>query len=331
MPSTTHSFTSVLNRLPTEESTDPDDAVEIVSRKFTPHRIDAEGEHFRLTARTGLIDGVGLHHIGYGSPVTIAATPLRERHLVCIPLWGKAILEIGDQHWFCDPKTPMLLPPDRDFRLHWLDDSPQFVVSIPNERIERVAAAMFGEPGAAIPLPPTFTLSSEAGRALTTELTLAHDDINSGVSGAFPAFLARNVAEGLVARILLGATESRRTSGSPVSAPHRSQTKLVTAFLERIASSDSLDSSPLRIAEQLRVPLRTLQENVQRELGMSLAEALRRNRLRAARSMLLQADPTRCSVTEIAMRCGFRHLGRFSVEYREAFGEKPSETLRLLS
>lgn len=34
------------------------------------------------------------------------------------------------------------------------------------------------------------------------------------------------------------------------------------------------------------------------------------------------------SVSEAAHEMGFSHLGRFSVTYREAFGEKPSETLR---
>ena len=33
------------------------------------------------------------------------------------------------------------------------------------------------------------------------------------------------------------------------------------------------------------------------------------------------------SVTDIALRCGFTHLGRFSVAYRTRFGESPSETL----
>ncbi len=324
-----HPFSSVLERLPTEESTDIDGAVEIVSRKFTPHRIEADGEHFRLTARTGLIDGVGLHHIGYGAPVLISPEPLGEHRLVCLPLWGNAVVQIGEQHWFCDPRTPMLLPPDREFRLHWLDSSPQLVVSIPNGLAERVAAGMFGESGAELSLPPTFTLSSTPGRALAAELALAHDDINSGASGAFPDFLSRNVAEGLIARVLLSATAGAEAQPEPAAGPIR--TKLVSAFLEVIASRESLDAGPLQIAQQLRVPLRTLQENVQRELGVGLAEALRRSRLRTARSLLLEADPTRCSVTEVALRCGFRHLGRFSVEYREAFGEKPSETLRLLS
>jgi hypothetical protein len=33
-------------------------------------------------------------------------------------------------------------------------------------------------------------------------------------------------------------------------------------------------------------------------------------------------------VTEVAVHFGFLELGRFSVEYRRAFGERPSATLR---
>lgn len=50
-------------------------------------------------------------------------------------------------------------------------------------------------------------------------------------------------------------------------------------------------------------------------------------RLNRARSALLQADATG-SVTEIALRLGFGHLGRFSLLYRTVFGECPRDTLR---
>ena len=33
-------------------------------------------------------------------------------------------------------------------------------------------------------------------------------------------------------------------------------------------------------------------------------------------------------VTDTALRFGFGHLGRFSADYRQALGERPSETLR---
>ena len=36
-------------------------------------------------------------------------------------------------------------------------------------------------------------------------------------------------------------------------------------------------------------------------------------------------------VTEIATCFGFAELGRFSVEYRKAFGESPSQTLNRVS
>jgi AraC-like DNA-binding protein len=43
------------------------------------------------------------------------------------------------------------------------------------------------------------------------------------------------------------------------------------------------------------------------------------------RRVLASEDVT---VTQAAMRFGFRELGRFGVLYREAFGESPSETRR---
>jgi AraC-like DNA-binding protein len=43
---------------------------------------------------------------------------------------------------------------------------------------------------------------------------------------------------------------------------------------------------------------------------------------------LQQADPTITKVTDIATELGFWELGRFSVKYRQIFGETPSTTLR---
>jgi AraC-like DNA-binding protein len=54
---------------------------------------------------------------------------------------------------------------------------------------------------------------------------------------------------------------------------------------------------------------------------------LRERRFEAARAALEAATPERETVTDIALRHGFSHLGRFSAEYRRRFGERPSETL----
>ena len=48
----------------------------------------------------------------------------------------------------------------------------------------------------------------------------------------------------------------------------------------------------------------------------------------AVQRALLVADPLRTTVTEVAMHFGFFHLGQFARDYRQAFQELPSETLR---
>ena len=47
----------------------------------------------------------------------------------------------------------------------------------------------------------------------------------------------------------------------------------------------------------------------------------------AAQRDLLAAGPGHASVTSVATTHGFSHLGRFSFEHRQEFGEGPSATL----
>jgi transcriptional regulator GlxA family with amidase domain len=55
---------------------------------------------------------------------------------------------------------------------------------------------------------------------------------------------------------------------------------------------------------------------------------LRALRLDQARQALLSSRARHETVTKIATRYGFGELGRFAADYRERFGESPSETLQ---
>jgi TolB-like protein/AraC-like DNA-binding protein len=74
------------------------------------------------------------------------------------------------------------------------------------------------------------------------------------------------------------------------------------------------------------VPERTLRKHFKRFIGVSPIAHLRRLRLAAARGELLACEGSG-SVTEIATRHGFAHLGRFAADYARHFGEPPSATL----
>ena len=53
---------------------------------------------------------------------------------------------------------------------------------------------------------------------------------------------------------------------------------------------------------------------------------LRAARFERARDELRRSEPE-ATVTDVATRWGFDHMGRFAVEYRRRFGESPSQTL----
>lgn len=87
-------------------------------------------------------------------------------------------------------------------------------------------------------------------------------------------------------------------------------------------------ATPLRIdalCQEIGVPIWQLERAFQQTYGMPPQRLLTLHRLAKTRLDLL----TRTNgVTQIAMAHGFWHLGRFSVLYKDYFGESPSDTAR---
>ena len=72
----------------------------------------------------------------------------------------------------------------------------------------------------------------------------------------------------------------------------------------------------------------TLTNGFRNHYNISPLAYVKRKRLEAARSELLDAEPKTTSVTDIATKWGLSHLGRFAQYYRNYCGELPSETLK---
>ena len=81
------------------------------------------------------------------------------------------------------------------------------------------------------------------------------------------------------------------------------------------------------LAEICGVAPRTVEKHFRRFLGHAPRAFLQELRFERARRHLL-SDCEQASVTEIATRCGFAHLGRFATDYHKRYGESPSTTLR---
>jgi len=81
------------------------------------------------------------------------------------------------------------------------------------------------------------------------------------------------------------------------------------------------------LAARMHLSPRTLYRAFVSVTGMGPHLYFRQCALNRAREALLKAHPVENKVTAIAADFGFTEIGRFSVRYRELFGESPSQTL----
>lgn len=94
---------------------------------------------------------------------------------------------------------------------------------------------------------------------------------------------------------------------------------------------DTQGDSPLRLSDlcaAAQVSERTLINTFKRELGMTPKTYLKGNRLFRVHRELWHAAPSGTRVSDVANSWGFWHMGQLAADYRNLFGELPSETLR---
>lgn len=97
---------------------------------------------------------------------------------------------------------------------------------------------------------------------------------------------------------------------------------------EFIRENAHLPIGPVDIAAAAGISVRSLEHALRRYRETTPMALLRLVRLDRVHDELSSADPANSSVSAIAHRWGFVHLGRFSAAYRARFGELPSRTLR---
>jgi AraC family ethanolamine operon transcriptional activator len=90
-------------------------------------------------------------------------------------------------------------------------------------------------------------------------------------------------------------------------------------------SGSSLEVTDL--CHALDISRRGLEVAFQKSIGISPGIFVRVHRLHRVRRALITANPRPGVVKEAALDSGFWHMGHFARQYREHFGEFPSETV----
>ncbi len=90
-------------------------------------------------------------------------------------------------------------------------------------------------------------------------------------------------------------------------------------------------SEPVRLSELCRhahLKIRSLEYGFREVTGLTPVAYIRSLRLNAVRKVLQRVSTRQRSISEIATDTGFWHLSQFALDYRQFFGETPTETRR---
>ena len=121
-------------------------------------------------------------------------------------------------------------------------------------------------------------------------------------------------------------------AGSGVGAPNvTSRTAGAVSHLRRAREFiREFNKGPLQpddLSAELRMSRRGLELMFRKSLGIGPGAFIRQQRLHGVRRDLLVSNPMSSTVKQLAIEWGFLHMGHFSRNYRDLFGENPSETL----
>ncbi|QYF95219.1 AraC family transcriptional regulator [Massilia sp. PAMC28688] len=297
----------------------------LVGTVMKPHDLQVRGSGQQVNARMHhmAFGGVSLNRLKYGADVEIEPGPLGDFYLVQMPLDGHALITSGTQRVGSNPDVASVLSPCDSTVMHWSGDCDQLMVRIDRLLVDRAAGALSGR------LEPE-TIRFQLGfrwrecppwRCLVQYL---NDCASHPFDPCQYRLLVAHLEQMVVATLLAAQPHDMRQPDTVrCTAVLPRHVKRVQEFL-RANAGEPVSADQMALVAG--VSLRSLYAGFKEYCGVSPMQYLRTLRLDGARQALL-SEPN-CHIATIAMRWGFAHLGRFSVEYKERFGESPSQSLR---
>ncbi len=311
--------------------TELDEIRAAVSGSIEPHGIERIGpsKPFDANNRFGEIGGLRLVQLRYGVDVMIDRHESQDTNgvLVETPLTGHSETTSGRHSVVSTPTLATVLAPHLPTRIHYSHDCEKFVLRIDRHRLARHCEALLGrELRHPLEFALGFALTEGGGRDWLQLMHHMQTAIEQQSLMLRAPLAAAQFEQLVMTTLLLGQPHNHSELFQQPQAP------LAPFYVKRAeAYIEAHLDQPLSVAElaaQAGVSARSLQAGFQQFRGTTPMAYLRELRLRRVHEALLAADPQLSSVTDIALQWGFGHLGKFSVAYKQRFGESPSTTFR---
>ncbi|OWJ94535.1 AraC family transcriptional regulator [Pseudomonas sp. A46] len=302
---------------------------ERVGGVFKPHELtplragDAVSAQMHHVSRGRL----SLNRLEYGATVDIDPGRLEDFYLVQVPIHGRARIDCDGHRFISSPERASLISPSLPVRMRWEHDAPQLALRIDQDEIRHHCAQHLGHPlEGPLEFHPELDLGSPGGRYFLQLLEMLVEAIAQPGHPIHQPLVLKQFESVLLNALIYGQPHNlkARMEGDgrgKVISPH-----FVRRTEEYLRAHAHEPLTIEQLAEHAGVSVRTLFAGFREFCNTSPMAYLRNLRLERVHQELTQ--DSQVSVTDVAFKWGFAHLGRFAQEYKRRYGCLPSETRR---
>jgi AraC-like DNA-binding protein len=304
------------------------EAQALITEVYIPHDLRSrDGRPLDFTLNFLQSHKLTVGHLNYGADAELLVPAMLDCYHLNLTLGGATqVTQAGRAASTSAGRRGVLFDPRAPFTVRWSPEAVQYAIKLPRRQLEDHLAGLLGRPVTGpIDFGLTVDLTRPAGRNLLSAVHFLRGEL-ARPGGLATSPLARDQLEAFVmTQVLLAVPHGHREQLLTPTLP--AQRTRVARVVELI---DAHPDQPLTLTDMTRVAgvgARALQAGFRETLDTTPLAYLRRVRLERVRAELTETAGER-SVTDVALRWGFAHLGRFAGQYRAQFGESPSDTVR---
>ncbi|MNO63743.1 Regulatory protein PchR [compost metagenome] len=304
-----------------------------VSSVFKNHELRCIQETDRISARMHHVNRgrLSLNRLEYGARVNIDPGRLEDFFLIQIPISGKAHIICGDHDFISTPYKASLISPNLPLSMCWDANAPQLALRIERSEVEYHCAQHLGHVmDRSLEFQPELDLTTPSGSYFLQLIAMLADAITSNQHPLHHSLVLKQFESVLINALIYGQPNNLREQLESASKPKALLPYFVKRTEEYMRTHANEPLSIEQLAEHAGVSVRTLFAGFRDFCDTTPMAYLRNLRLEQVH-LELSTQSHDASVTDIAFKWGFVHLGRFAQEYKKRFGEAPSTTLRFRS
>ena len=317
-----------LNEYEILHSRDLDEVRERVASFYCPHSLYLKSARGGLDTRHHRVSfgHISFNYLSYGADVSVVPGEFERFYMIELPLSGAACINYGKNSVRSEASTGAVVSPTQSVSSEWSGDARRLMVQIDRDIMERYATSILGHP---LKYPLDFDLeldlSCGIGRGLRGYVEYITRQVNEDNYFDKYHLVRRQVVRSILAMLLNGQANTYSKEIKAVEMPgaprhiQRAYDYIMDHYDEDIGIDDIIKVSG--------ISARSLFAGFKRYKGVSPMMALKARRLQAVHDDLKLMGPDG-TITRIAYKWGFSHMGNFARDYQKMFGELPSETVQ---